>query len=400
MKINKEVIAYILMLFLLCVLCPHDQFVSDARAWSDWSIYMLHNGYAHAYDCNTTPVNYNPFYLIVLRLYAGLMGNDDAIQSHIFMLKFFTLFVEWAGVIYLCYTISDKNNRLTNFLFCFLNIGFLYNTLIWGQIDGMLSAFIICSIVLLYRGNLVLSLLLFILALNTKLVAIFYLPVWGLLFIQQFRNTPYRKMISAFIAGVSLQVLILLPFIRAGNLYQAFAVNFHAVGYYKYISLAAYNFWHLIWPGKLDKATDMATWGPWTYRQWGFLLFYISAFIALLPLLRDTWRSLKQKAIRTSVATLLLCGGLLCLCFFYFSTEMHERYSHTSLWFFAGYAFVSRRWAPFILSSIAVFLNMAMACSEVFALQYKLISVIFALAMVIAFADLYRASADRGDYAD
>jgi hypothetical protein len=390
LRINKEAIAYVLLLFMLILLCPHDQFVDDAKAWSEWSIYMLHNGYANIYHCPAPDVNYNPFYLIVLRGFAQLMGSDDSIRSHVYILKYLTLAIEWIGVIYLTYAIGDKNNRLTNFLFCFLNIGFLYNTLFWGQIDGMLGAFIVCSIVLLYSGRLTLSLLLFILALNTKLVAIFYLPVWGLLFIQQFRDIPYKKMAVAFITGMAMQLVMLFPFIRAGNLHQLIDVNFHAVGYYKYLSLAAYNFWHLLFPGKLNTTSDMTTWGPLSYRQWGFLLFYCSAFVALLPVLKDTYRSLKNREFKTPLSSLLLCGGLLCLSFFYFSTEMHERYSHICLWFFAGYAFISRRYIPFVLGSIAVFLNMAMACSDVFALQYKLISVIFALAMVAAFVDLYR----------
>jgi hypothetical protein len=390
MKINKEVIIYVLLLFMLILLCPHDQFVADAKAWTDWSSYMLHHGLAQIYHCTTTDVNYNPFYLIILNGYAHLMGSDSAIVANVYMLKFFTLAIEWIGVIYLCYAIGDKENRLTNFLFCFLNIGFLYNTLLWGQIDGMLSAFIVCSFVLLYKRHLTLALLLFILALNTKLVAIFYLPLWGLLFVQQARNISYRSIAIAIIAGIILQVLMLLPFIMAGNPGQAIGVNFHAVGYYKYLSLAAYNFWHLIFLGKLMKAPDTGTWLFLSFRQWGFLLFFTSAFFVLLPVLKDTWKSLRSRNTETAISSILLCGGLLCLSFFYFSTEMHERYSHTCLWFFAGYAFVSRRYLPFVLSSIAVFLNMAMACSEVFDLQYQLISAIFAMAMIAAFMDLYR----------
>jgi len=53
-----------------------------------------------------------------------------------------------------------------------------------------------------------------------------------------------------------------------------------------------------------------------------------------------------------------LTAALIGLIFFFFNTQMHERYSHYAFIFITVYAFSKRHYIPYILFSIAYLLNL------------------------------------------
>jgi len=54
----------------------------------------------------------------------------------------------------------------------------------------------------------------------------------------------------------------------------------------------------------------------------------------------------------------MLSGAVVALAFFFFNTQMHERYSHPALLFTAAYCFLTLRYVPFVLLSVAYFLSL------------------------------------------
>ncbi len=55
---------------------------------------------------------------------------------------------------------------------------------------------------------------------------------------------------------------------------------------------------------------------------------------------------------------LFLSTGLLCLYFFYFNSQMHERYAHPIIILFFFYAVVSKNYKLYILASIPYLLSL------------------------------------------
>jgi hypothetical protein len=54
----------------------------------------------------------------------------------------------------------------------------------------------------------------------------------------------------------------------------------------------------------------------------------------------------------------MLSAAVISLSFFFFNTQMHERYSHPAMIFLFFYAAFSKQFGPYILVSIAYLLNM------------------------------------------
>ena len=90
------------------------------------------------------------------------------------------------------------------------------------------------------------------------------------------------------------------------------------------------------------------------------MLFFFSSVVALMPvfIICISQIFLKTKEPFKYVDKVFLSAGLISLIFFFCNTQMHERYSHYALIFMAGYFAVTTNYIPFLLVSVAYFLNM------------------------------------------
>jgi hypothetical protein len=128
------------------------------------------------------------------------------------------------------------------------------------------------------------------------------------------------------------------------------------------------------------------------------MLFFATSFFALLHFLKPLiLRIFKKINIEYSQKKVVISCALIPLLFFFFNTQMHERYSHPALIFLAVYAILYNRPLVFILGSIAYFLNM----QDVFqALETDkpdtwvfiplIIAIIYLMVILLLFADLYK----------
>ena len=104
---------------------------------------------------------------------------------------------------------------------------------------------------------------------------------------------------------------------------------------------------------------DTETFHWLTYRQTGYFMFFTALFLALFPVLKYLYsRYVKSTAARFSLDKIFLISGLVSLSFYFFNTEMHERYAHPTIVLLSGYAFTSGNFFPLILGSAAYFLNL------------------------------------------
>jgi Gpi18-like mannosyltransferase len=280
----------------------------------------------------------------------------------------------------------------------FFNIAFIYNTLIWGQVDSMYTAFVIAALIAAFFGNVTVSVVLFLLALNTKLQAIVFFPLVGIILLPQLIQRPSR-IFHVIVAALIVEFLVYLPFILHGQLSNALSINSNLVGSYPMLSVNAHNFWYLFFQNAIiDNTNDSDILYLFSYKAWGLILFMASAALTLVPVvLRMLSCSLRRLSMKNADGDIVLLSAmLLTLNLFFFTTEMHERYSHPVVLFSGVYAILTRRYLLYLILSAAYFLNMEQVLRylqvpyHTLIFQPQFIAALFGIGMLVAYYYLYK----------
>lgn len=346
---------------LFLVIAPRPGFMSDIYCWSRWASYIFEHGLGNVYHSDT---DYLPLYHYILKLYGSCQGSIEHIHQNIYYLKFITLPFHFVTGLFLALLIKKEqetwDQTILNVLFYVLNIAVLYNSIIWGQIDAMVTSLIFIACFFAYRKEVLGALCFMIVALNLKLQAIIFIPVIGLLvlpvMIQQY---TVRRLLQWLLIPLTIQCLIISPFLYAGTFGSLWGVVTGSVGKFPVVSMNAYNLWDFLLDGNLITMQDSQQYWGLTYRNWGLLFFFVSSGIALLPLLQAVYQTIfKQKDFNFPLEQLLLIAGIIPLLFFFLNTQMHERYSHPALVFVIAYAIHQAKPTIAILVSVAYLLNM------------------------------------------
>jgi Gpi18-like mannosyltransferase len=404
------VFLFFVMLLLLVPRAGHD---SDMSFWVAWAKDIYYHGLSNIYQ---TPTNsYNPLYHYVLWLFGWLFDDVEKMIYYRHMLKAFTLVFDFAGAIWAASLVRERDRRFGLLLLLLFNIGYLYNTMIWIQVDAIYTFFAFGAVVLAVRERSVLSVLLFVLSLAVKPQALIFLPPLLLLWAPLWWQRPLR-MVQALVAGALLMTLVLAPFVWGGDqngLPSILAINLGAASFFPYLSMNAFNLWYTV-SDQPNLASDAEEFAGFTYRTWGLLMFFVAAALTLLPLLLLVVRNLRRprlsladdKATRyTDLARVLLSCGLVPIAFAFFNTQMHERYWHAGVLFLAAYGFLRRDYLLYIIVSVAYFLNLEAVLQYLQLRKYsvlvfdpRFVAGLFALAIVIGLIKLYRLTPWRRDW--
>ena len=339
---------------------PDTGFFGDIGCWKNWACAILDGGIGKAYQ--HPDINYHPLFLYVLKGYAILFGDQYGIYTHINILKCFVFLFDISAVALIAFYLKKlKLNPLLS-LFILFNPAFWYDTILWGQIDTIHTFFCFAAIILILENKPIVGALIWVLALLVKLQAIIFVPLLAILLIPVYLEKP-NVLIKSIIGGLMLILLFISPFIMNGEIHNLWRVVTGAVGSYPYISLHAYNFWHIIFPGKdLMWVSDQTNYFFMSLKNYGLLLYILALLFSLYPIGSFILKNKKSVAAfslsKEFISMLFLSTGLICLDFFFFNTQMHERYVHPAILFFGIAAILSRKYIPFIIISIAYFLNL------------------------------------------
>jgi hypothetical protein len=144
------------------------------------------------------------------------------------------------------------------------------------------------------------------------------------------------------------------------------------VNFFPYLAPSANSFWRWFIPGnqgvnnqvfingRMEDMLDTQLFMGMTYHNWGLLLFCIFSLLALYPLLKQVFTALfrRERFIPAEhLSGILLTSALLNLCFYFFNTQMHSRYSHYALIFIAAWSVINKEYLIFILFSGAEVLS-------------------------------------------
>jgi len=396
-KINIAVYLSLFIIYMVIILGLKGGNEYDINCWKYWAGYIFNNGLDHIYDSST---NYLPLFQFILYFFGKIQGNISNIEKNVYYLKIFTLIFDFIGGLVLLKLIYKKfknieSSILYSLLF-FLNIAYFYNTLIWGQVDGIMVTLILLSFFFAIKRKVLLTLLFVILSINFKLQVIIFLPLIGLMILPKIVKKFSLKNIIIWVSvSLSIQFLLLLPFMSNDiiKLWNVIKNSSHA---YPFISMNAYNFWYFIFRGDLTKIGDNILFLGVTLKKWGLFLFFVTSFMAILPLAKDIYRVIIYKQKIKIQKNAFLAASLIPLLFFFFNTQMHERYSHSAIIFLAGYAILYNRIFPYLLASLAYFLNLEgvlkyfkFSSYETVIFNPVFVAIIYLIVILLLFYDLY-----------
>ncbi len=291
----------------------------DKYFWVTWTRYLRQHGLFEAY--NNPEINYHPVLIYLIDAFSFLHWRTIDYTS-INWLKVPTAVFDW-GIIFIALKLMQKHkvNLQWGLLLAF-NPAFWYNTVIWGQFDSIWVFFTLLSFYLADSGKFYYSTLAFLLAINTKLFALFFLPFLIVMWSRLKPDTNLSKTkfhfyqedsIGAIVVKYILfQLLILLPFL--GNTQYTIAqIIQRSTEYYNSVSRNAYNIWYYFFDNPVTTA-DTNLLAP-------AIIAVGLSFIVLLYLQYKNKLSIWNSA------------ALASLVFFLFLTRMHERYSHAAMVF-------------------------------------------------------------------
>lgn len=203
-------------------------------------------------------------------------------------------------------------------------IGFI--TSAWGQAESIFCLLILLSFVLLSRFE-YLSVIALLAAVLTKPQA---LPAVMIFFLFCFFSKHLKKTAILLAEFLLLSGLILVLFKIKGNL-NILDLYTGSVGFYKNLSLNAFNLWWFIYKNHSWDIADTVSNGL-SYKSAGLLLFAVFELPAIFYL---------AKAKKISEVMLVLAYTY--LCFFVFPTEIHERYLYPAVAFWGIAAVLDKR---------------------------------------------------------
>jgi len=403
-KENRSILWILLAAFVIVIIAVPNITTPgkfDRRVWISWANYMLENGIQNVYKLG---VDYLPVTHYILYIYAQIVGSTEAIILHINSLKIFTFSIELLGIYYVYLLIRDhyKNYRQAALvcLLILLNPAYLYDSILYGQWDGIYTTFTFISFYYALKKRLGLSILFFFVVLNTKLQGLVYFPMIAFIWLEdQIEKFEPVRIIKALVPFLTFQVLILVPFMISGDVLKVFHTGVSLVGKYPLVSMGASNFWFFILDNPLKELDLRGHWGL-SYNSIGLLMFCTAIFIIFVPVLIYFIRKITTRNYsgRFPVDKLLLMGVLIPVVFFYFNTQMHARYAHSAILFGGAYALYTRRYLIYGLVSTAYFLNLEIAAKilkgdiqeyTLFFMQPRFVASLFGLVLILGLANLY-----------
>lgn len=394
---NVFYFSFLLLYVVYFILAPNAGHGWDNYCWVEWSKFMFTEGLAKVYNSWT---DYLPLYHYILYFFGLLQGSVEAIQQNIYFLRIITFAFDIAAGFVIVRLLNERFNSQVSAKmasFYFLNYCIFFNTLVWGQVDSIMSFFVLLAFYAAYKKRVSLSLLWFIIAFNFKLQSIIFLPFIGLLLLPTIQQQcTFKRLLQWIFVPIIVQIIILSPFIYSNSVDKILDVISNSFGKYPKVSMNAYNLWYLFFDGDLMQISDTEKLGFISYNKLGLLLFFVVSFFTLFPLLKSVYFAIKNKcSVDLSLDKMLIIGALIPLSFFYFNTQMHERYSHPAFVFLLTYCILNKKIFIGVLSSFAYLLNLEgvlryFHISEThFIFTPMQISIMFLVVILLLMNDLY-----------
>lgn len=295
-------------------------FKIDVNDWFAWALRLQQNGFSGFYSPGVC-CNYTPGYMYILKLLASLkyyFNISDPAFYYILKLPGIIAQIFTGLLVYWQVLKFNKNLALLASAFILLNPALIFNTAVWGQIDSLLTLFMLLSIILLNENKLIYSAIILGISLLIKPQTIALAPAFGIYFLNNFNI----KNIIKFSLSSYLTIFIFsLPFFLKDPIFGLFNHVICMASEYAYNSLFAYNLWGILgfW------LPDTESYFNLSLKTWG-MIFYTIFWIKILII--NYYKKIDN----------FLLASLSCLSFYFLPTRVHERYLFPAFAFLIIYA--------------------------------------------------------------
>lgn len=338
-KIFVAIIATTTILHLLLALLPG--FKIDIGDWFAWAIRLDHLNFSQFYSKDVF-TDYTPGYLYILSL-LGFLRNSLGLPDNIFifLLKVPAIVAEVIIGIFIYKEIrkyfSQKLALLSFFLISF-NPALIFNSSVWGQVDSVLTLFMLIAVIALKENNLVISSIFFGVSLLIKPQAIAIMPLFAVFLINHLK---LPNLVKLLLPGLLVIFILAFPFFPDQTLINLARHVLNTAGEYSYTSINAYNFWGTVgfW------IPDNQLWNGLSYRMWGYIL--LASYWIIIGYLY-----LKKKLSIYATASLATLG------FFFLPTKVHERYLYPAIVFLVLLATLYKSKLLLILTGVLSLLHL------------------------------------------
>jgi Gpi18-like mannosyltransferase len=389
MKVKNFVLLMMAAFAVAWIFVPIESQGYDLGCFQSWTIFIRTKGLGRAYEVPS--LDYNPLFLELLWVFGRFKGSVEALNGSFFTFKIFVLLFDFGAVSLMAYMLRRKGQNIALACFLLFNPAYLYNTMVWGQVDSIFSLFVALSIFLATRKNVLASLLCVLLAVNLKLVAVVFVPLVVLLNLPTIREHP-RVLLRTIPPLLAIQLLIFLPFLNRQSLHAILAANQRQLQASSASSPSGFNFWWIVLGDQPYTVPGATTFLHVSFKTWGVVMFAVSVAVILAPL----FKTVVLQKTPLDDAYVFLASSLYGLAFYFFTTGMHERYSHPAILLLAIYAVLSGSYFTYLLASLALFLNVEkvnlyfhVATHDTLIFKGAFIGKLFLVVLVVGTAKLY-----------
>lgn len=333
------------VIFLRVILFSLPSFHIDMSAWESWSYRLVSVGPSNFYSENYFS-DYFPGYLYILwvagEIYSSIFPNlSFADLKFETMIKLITLAFDIATSYYIYKIVnnySKKLSKLSALLYLF-NPAVIFNSSIWGQVDGVFTFFIVYSCFMLEIKKPVVSSFFASIAILIKPQSLAIIPM---ILLYNFKFYK-RHLVKILLIVTFIPIVLSVPFFINNPLFGLINLAQNASSVYPYSSLFAFNFWGLFGFWKPDQNIFLV----FPHQIWGFILYAVSMILIVYPFIKN---ETKQKHF-------YIASSLSFLSFFIFLTRMHERYLFPFLAFVLIATFISKSKILALVYLIISFIN-------------------------------------------
>ena len=307
---------------------------SDMSCWIGWGNYIAQYGPSTFY---TAPghewYDYPPGYMLVLGFISKMLAvfQVPAGSKAMTFAYIFPAYIADVGTALLLMHCARKNGFSEGW--CLLIGGLtVFNPAAvvlsgaWGQIDSILTFFLLLSFVSLLEGRRIPGGIYYGLAIMIKWQALIYGPVLAAAYLLRLRS---RRDILETIGGVISALLVIfvisLPFKGEQGVFWIVGRFLNAAGGYDYASVEAYNFLALC-GGNWAPASGTLLFGI-SYRAFGTVAILLSVVLSVYMQWEDAKPALAGVPHAELSPSVLYLSAAFCMyAIFTFGHYMHERY--------------------------------------------------------------------------
>lgn len=315
MAISPFKIIIPIILITRIILFGFPSFEIDMNLWIAWSERLVSIGPFNFYS-ETYFSDYFPGYLYILWVLGGIHNLIFPFSSNVLSFEILIKLVTTAfdiGTAFYIFKIIKRHQKKLALVGAALYLGnpaIIFNSSIWGQVDGVFTFFLVLAAYhLLEKRKVLKSNFYFSLAILIKPQSLALLPtvIKKNLDVDKLKAIRNLLFIPLILVGFSLPFFISNPIFGLINLGQK------ASEVYPYNSLFAFNFWSLFGFWESDSKTTFSI----SHQIWGFIIYSIFMVLILGPTF--------LKKIKGGLSS-YLAFALSFLAFYLLLTRIHERY--------------------------------------------------------------------------